>query len=66
MKTMSAREAKNGFGLIIDTVRSEPALIEEHGRGVVMVFAMEEYERLRKGFPCERNAAEGTAEATKA
>lgn len=45
MKTMSAREAKNGFGLMIDTARAEPVLIERHGRGVVVV-SVEEYERL--------------------
>ena len=46
MKTMSAREAKNAFGLMIDTARAEPVLIEKHGRGVVVVVAVEEYERL--------------------
>jgi len=46
MKTMSAREAKNGFGLMIDTARAEPVLIEKHGRGVVVVVSVEEYERL--------------------
>jgi prevent-host-death family protein len=46
MKTMSARDAKNGFGLMIDTARAEPVLIEKHGRGVVVVMAIEEYERL--------------------
>jgi hypothetical protein len=30
MKTMSAREAKNAFGLIINTARAEPVLIEKH------------------------------------
>ncbi len=45
MKTMSAREAKKGFGLMIDTARAEPVLIEKHGRGVVVV-SVEEYERL--------------------
>jgi prevent-host-death family protein len=49
MKTMSAREAKNAFGLIIDTARAEPVLIEKHGRGVVVVVAVEEYERLSGG-----------------
>jgi prevent-host-death family protein len=44
---MSAREAKNGFGLMIDTARAEPVRIEKHGRGVVMVVAIEEYERLK-------------------
>lgn len=49
MKTMSAREAKNAFGLMIDTARAEPVLIEKHGRGVVMVISVEEYERLSVG-----------------
>jgi prevent-host-death family protein len=43
---MSAREAKNAFGLLIDTARAEPVMIEKHGRGVVVVVAIEEYERL--------------------
>ena len=46
MKTMSAREAKNAFGLMIDTARAGPVLIEKHGRGVVVVVAVEEYARL--------------------
>lgn len=46
MKTMSAREAKNSFGLMIDTARAEPVRIEKHGRGVVIVVSVEEYERL--------------------
>ena len=49
MKTMSAREAKNAFGLMIDTARAEPVRIEKHGRGVVMVISVEEYERLNGG-----------------
>ena len=46
MKTVSAREAKNAFGLMIDTARAEPVRIEKHGRGVVMMISVEEYERL--------------------
>jgi prevent-host-death family protein len=46
MKTMSAREAKNGFGLMIDTARAESVRIEKHGRGVVVVISVEEHERL--------------------
>lgn len=49
MKTMSARAAKNAFGLMIDTARAEPLLIEKHGRPVVMVISVEEYERLNNG-----------------
>jgi prevent-host-death family protein len=45
MKTMSAREAKSGFGLMIDTARAEPVVIEKHGRGVAVVVSLEEYRR---------------------
>lgn len=47
MKTMSAREAKNSFGLMIDTARAGPVQIEKHGRGVVVVLSVEEYQRLK-------------------
>lgn len=46
MKTMSAKDAKNGFGLLLDTARAEPVTIEKHGRPVVVVVAAEVYERL--------------------
>ena len=46
MKTMSAKDAKYRFGHLIDTARAEPVLIEKHGRGVVVVVAVEEYDRL--------------------
>ncbi len=61
MKMMSAREAKNGFGLMIDTARAEPVLIEKHGRGVVVVLSVEEFERLRDradGGPPHQQSAE--------
>ena len=62
MKTMSAREAKNGFGLMIDTARAAPVLIEKHGRGVVVVVSVEEYERLSLAA----NAARGSKRAGEA
>jgi prevent-host-death family protein len=46
MKTMSAKEAKNGFGLLLDTARAEPVTIEKHGRPVVVVISAEAYQRL--------------------
>ncbi|MGE9294812.1 MAG: type II toxin-antitoxin system Phd/YefM family antitoxin [Puniceicoccales bacterium] len=48
MKKMSAKEAKNGFGLLLDTARAEPVVIEKHGRPVVVVVSTEEYDRLLK------------------
>lgn len=46
MKSMSAKDAKNAFGLLLDTARAEPVTIEKHGRAVVVVLSVEEFERL--------------------
>jgi prevent-host-death family protein len=46
LKSMSAKDAKNAFGLLLDTARAEPVAIEKHGRRVVVVVSVEEYERL--------------------
>ena len=46
MKSMSAKDAKNGFGLLLDTARAEPVVIEKHGRPVVVALSVEEYEKL--------------------
>ncbi|MES4991035.1 type II toxin-antitoxin system Phd/YefM family antitoxin [Agrobacterium radiobacter] len=46
MQTMSAKDAKDGFGRLIDLARMEPVTVEKHGRPVVVVMAVEEYERL--------------------
>jgi prevent-host-death family protein len=47
MRSMSAKDAKYGFGRLIDTARAEPVTVEKHGRAVVVVLSIEEYERLR-------------------
>lgn len=44
---MAAKDAKNAFGMMIDLARSEPITIEKHGRKVVVVMAVEEFERLK-------------------
>jgi prevent-host-death family protein len=49
MQSMSAKDAKYGFGRLIDLARSEPVVVEKHGRPVVVVLAVEEFERLRDG-----------------
>ncbi|GAA0547886.1 type II toxin-antitoxin system prevent-host-death family antitoxin [Rhizomicrobium palustre] len=46
MQRISARDAKNGFGRLIDLARAEPVAIEKFGRSVVVVLSVEEYERL--------------------
>lgn len=46
MKSMSAKDAKNAFGLLLDTARAEPVTIVKHGRRVAVVVSAEEYDRL--------------------
>ena len=46
MKTMSAKDAKNSFGLLLDQARAEPVQVEKHGRPVVVVMSVEEFEKL--------------------
>ena len=46
MQTLSAKDAKYGFGRLIDLARAEPVAVAKHGRTVV-VLAVEEYERLK-------------------
>lgn len=48
MKAMAARDAKNGFGHLIDIARAEPVVIHKHGRPVVVMLAVEEFERLQR------------------
>lgn len=59
MQRMSARDAKNGFGRLIDLARAEPVAIEKHGRAVVVVIAFEAYERLAGNEGKENGAANG-------
>ncbi|TDH62937.1 type II toxin-antitoxin system Phd/YefM family antitoxin [Dankookia rubra] len=61
MQRMSARDAKNGFGKLIDLARAEPVAIEKYGRSVVIVMAVEEYERLSGKIEKRRS---GTKPAT--
>ncbi len=44
---MSAKEAKYGFGRLIDLARAKPITVAKHGRPVVVVLSVEEYERLK-------------------
>ena len=47
MQTLSAKDAKYGFGRLIDLARAEPVAVAKHGRPVIVVMAIEEYERLK-------------------
>lgn len=60
MQRMSARDAKNGFGKLIDLARAEPVAIEKYGRSVVIVMAVEEYERLSGKTEKQRSGTKPT------
>jgi prevent-host-death family protein len=47
MQILSAKDAKYGFGRLIDLARATPVAVAKHGRPVVVVLAVEEYERLK-------------------
>lgn len=65
MQTMSAKDAKDGFGRLIDLARMEPVTVEKHGRPVVVVMAVEEYERLRESAGGPASSVRPSAEAAK-
>ena len=47
MKTLTAKDAKYGFGRLIHLARAGPVAVAKHGRPVVVVMAVEEFERLK-------------------
>lgn len=47
MKILTAKDAKYGFGRLIDLARAEPVAVAKHGRPVVVVMAVEEFDRLK-------------------
>ena len=47
MKSLSAKDAKYGFGRLIDLAQAEPMSAAKLGRPVVVVMAVEECERLK-------------------
>lgn len=67
MQILTAKDAKYGFGRLIDLARAEPVAVAKHGRPVVVVLAVEEYERLKAldkpgVCPGEQNAGKKTSE----
>ena len=47
MKAIAAKEAKNNFGEMMDTVQREPVTIEKHGRPVAVIMSTREYKKLK-------------------
>jgi len=56
MRTFTSADAKNNFGELIDMARASPVAITKYERPVVVVVAVEEYERL-KALDTARRAA---------
>ena len=46
MKTMAASQAKNSFGILLDSAQQEPITLTKKGRAVAIVLSVAEYERL--------------------
>ena len=46
MKTLTAKDAKNRFGRLIDLARAEPIAVTKHGLPVVVVMSVEDFDRL--------------------
>ena len=55
MRTLTAKDAKYGFGRLVDLARTEPLAVTKHGRPVVVVIAAEEFDRL-KGLDVQASA----------
>lgn len=46
MKVFKATQAKDHFGEMLDSSRTEPVRIEKNNKGVAVVISLEEYNRL--------------------
>jgi len=47
MRTFTSADAKNKFGELIDLARAAPVAITKYDRPVVVIMAVEEYERIK-------------------
>jgi prevent-host-death family protein len=47
MADISATDAKNRFGQVLEMARTEPVHVQKNGRYVAVVLSPEEYKRLR-------------------
>ncbi len=47
MKAIAAKEAKDHFGEMLDTVQREPLTIEKHGRAVAVVMSTQHYQQMK-------------------
>jgi prevent-host-death family protein len=64
MQTLTAKDAKYGFGRLIDLARAAPVAVAKHGRAVVVVMSIEEYERL-KALDADRHRPRAAPQANR-
>jgi prevent-host-death family protein len=53
---VTATEAKNRFGQMLDACQAEPVIIEKSGRRHSVLLSMREYEALRRGSAPDEDA----------
>jgi PHD/YefM family antitoxin component YafN of YafNO toxin-antitoxin module len=66
MKALRAKDAKYGFGRLIDLARAVPGVIAKHGPAVVVVLALEEFEQLKAMEAADVTRRQGTDHAGRA
>lgn len=57
LKTKTAKEAKNAFGLLIDEALVEPIAVSKHGRPVVVVMSFSQFESLQQAAASQSRRA---------
>ena len=66
MKTISAIDAKNRFGQLLDAARREPVTVTKQGRPAAVMLSVEDYERMRGAARRRLLATVGQAQAAAA
>ena len=49
MQIVSATEAKQSFGAVIDKAQREPVMIRKQNRDVAVIMSIEDYQRITRG-----------------
>ena len=48
MKYVTANEAKQSFGQVMETAQREPVVVRKHNRPTAVILSSQEYDRIRK------------------
>ncbi len=65
MRSITSADAKNNFGELIDLARAAPVAVTKYDRPVVVVMAVEEYERLKSRDQGNKKNRQDSAERQK-